>query len=116
MKRTILVTIIAVLSFSWPGKAEMNSANPHFDITFPASASKDALDGRLLLLISTNNTDEPRFQISEDLTTQQVFGIDVDAWKSGETKTIDQRAFGYPIRSLSDIKPGEYWVQARLHR
>ena len=105
MKRTILFIIVAVLSFHWSGKAEMNSANLRFDITFPASASKDALDGRLLLLISTNNTDEPRLQISEDLTTQQVFGIDVDAWKSGETKTINQSAFGYPVRSLSDIKP-----------
>ena len=117
MKRTILSFVAVVLIVSWfNSNAEMKSANVRFDITFPASAGKDALDGRLLLLISTNNTDEPRFQISEDLTTQQVFGIDVDAWKAGETKTIDQSAFGYPVRSLSDIKPGEYWVQALLHR
>ena len=109
MKRTILSFVAVVLIVSWfNSNAEMKSANVRFDITFPASASKDALDGRLLLLISTNNTDEPRFRISEDLTTQQVFGIDVDAWKAGETKTIDQGAFGYPVRSLSDIKPGEY--------
>ena len=87
-----------------------------FNITYPASASKEALDGRLLLLISTNKDEEPRFQISEDLTTQQVFGVDVDAWKPGETKTVDQNAFGYPVRSLSELKPGEYWVQALLHR
>jgi hypothetical protein len=116
MKRTILLIIVAVLSFPWSGKAELQSAKLRFDIIFPASASKDALDGRLLLLISTNKDEEPRFQISEDLTTQQVFGIDVDAWKPGETKTIDQSAFGYPVRRLSEIKPGEYWVQALLHR
>src|SRR5215213_3906544 len=92
------------------------STNPRFDITFPVSASKDPLDGRLLLLISTNKDEEPRFQISEDLTTQQVFGIDVDAWKAGETKTMTTQGFGYPVRSLSEIKPGEYWVQALLHR
>jgi len=116
MKRTILLIIVAVLSFPWSGKAEHQLANLRFNITFPASVSKDALDGRLLLLISTNKDEEPRFQISEDLTTQQVFGIDVDAWKPGETKTVDQSAFGYPVRSLSEIKPGEYWVQALLHR
>src|SRR5678810_437015 len=117
MKRTILSFVAVVLIVSWfNSNAEMKSANVRFDITFPASASKEALDGRLLLLISTNNTDEPRFQISEDLTTQQVFGIDVDAWKAGETKTVDQGAFGYPVRSLSEIKPGEYWVQGLLHR
>src|SRR5215218_12273 len=116
MKRTILLIIVAMLSFSWfTSKAEPNLANLHFEITFPASASKEPLDGRLLLLISTNKDEEPRFQISEDLTTQQVFGIDVGAWRPGETKTVDQGAFGYPVRSLSEIKPGEYWVQALLH-
>ena len=94
----------------------MSTANLRFDISFPASASKEGLDGRLLLLISTNNDSEPRLQISEDLTTQQVFGVDVDGWKSGETKAIDQNAFGYPVRTLSQVKPGEYWVQALLHR
>ena len=117
MKKTILLITIAFLSVPWfTSGAEVKPANLRFDINFPSSASKDALDGRLLLLISTNNTAEPRFQISEDLTTQQVFGIDVDAWKAGETKTMDQAAFGYPVRNLSEIKPGEYWVQALLHR
>ena len=101
-----------------PGTAEtkVSLAKPQFDISFPASASKDGLDGRLLLLLSTNNESEPRFQISDDLNTQQVFGIDVDGWKPGDTATIDASAFGYPRRSLSDVPAGEYWVQALLHR
>src|SRR5262245_21949581 len=113
------LTLALLVLFLFSTNAEMKSppaTNVRFDISFPESASKDTLDGRLLLLVSTNNTEEPRFQISEDLTTQQVFGIDVDAWKAGETKTVDQSAFGYPVRSLSEIKPGEYWVQALLHR
>ncbi len=64
-----------------------NVAGVRFNITYPASVGNEGLDGRLLLLISTNNESEPRLQISEDLTTQQVFGIDVDGWKTGETKT-----------------------------
>src|SRR6185503_3800035 len=116
MKRTILIIIVAMLSFTWFTSKAEKSANLRFDITFPASASKDALDGRLLLLISTNNDQEPRLQISEDLTTQQVFGVDVDAWKAGDKQTVDQNAFGYPVRSPADVKPGEYWVQALLHR
>src|SRR5215216_2983227 len=118
MKKPILLSFVAVvMSVLWfTSNAQMKSTNLRFDITLPASASKEALEGRLLLLISTNKDEEPRFQISEDLTTQQVFGIDVDALKPGDTKTMDQGAFGYPIRSLSEIKPGEYWVQALFHR
>ena len=117
MKKLILIKLSVLLfvlvAFSTvKSSAEMNAANIYFDISFPASAANEALDGRLLLLISTNNDREPRFQINEDLNTQQVFGLDVDGWKPGETKTVDQNAFGYPIRTLSQIKPGEYWVQA----
>jgi len=113
MKKLMLFLLVFPL---FTINAQLKSASVRFDVTFPESASKDGLDGRLLLLISTNNESEPRFQISEDLTTQQVFGVDVDGWKPGATKTIDQNAFGYPVHSLAEIKPGEYWVQALLHR
>jgi hypothetical protein len=93
-----------------------NTNNARFEISFPASLDKGPIDGRLLLLISSNTEAEPRFQINEDLNTQQVFGVDVDGWKAGESKTVDQSAFGYPRRSLADIPPGEYTVQALLHR
>jgi hypothetical protein len=92
-----------------------DAVSQRFEISFPESSSKDSLDGRLLLLISTNDK-EPRFQISEDLTTQQVFGVDVDGWKSGQTKVVDRNAFGYPVRSLAQLPAGEYWVQALLHK
>ncbi|HTG86161.1 MAG TPA: hypothetical protein VL907_03975 [Pyrinomonadaceae bacterium] len=95
---------------------ESNAAGPRFEISFPETASRDALDGRLLLLISKNNEEEPRFQINEDLTTQQVFGVNVDGWKPGQPTVVDQSAFGYPRHSLTDIPAGDYWVQALLHR
>jgi hypothetical protein len=93
-----------------------NTNSAQFEISFPAAVEKGPVDGRLLLLISTRTDGEPRFQITEDLNTQQVFGIDVDGWKAGETKAVDRNAFGYPRRSLADIPPGEYTVQALLHR
>jgi len=116
--RTLILGLLAVALFATNAelKSSEQSANIRFDISFPASSSKEALDGRLLLLLSTNNDSEPRLQISEDLTTQQVFGVDVDGWKPDQPKSVDQNAFGYPVRSLSQVKPGEYWVQALLHR
>jgi len=95
---------------------DMGVAKLGFDISFPASVSRDAIDGRVLLLLSTNNEKEPRFQISEDLSTQQVFGVDVDGLQPGEDAVVDAGAVGYPRRNLSEVPPGEYWVQALLHR
>ena len=102
-----------------PANAELKdepAAGLRFDVSFPTSASKDPLDGRLLLLISTSDAKEPRLQISEDLSTQQVFGINVDGLKPHQVATLDASAFGYPLRSLAQVPPGEYWVQGLLHR
>ena len=117
MKRHTLITfgLILLAVFLFPTNAELKS-NLRFEVSLPATASKEPLDGRLLLLISTNNEQEPRLQISEDLTTQQVFGVNVDGWKPGQTTTVDQSAFGYPLRSLSQVPAGEYWVQVLLHK
>ncbi len=112
----LTMALIFVFVFSADADLKSNAAGVRFEITFPATASKDGLDGRLLLLISTNDKQEPRFQISEDLTTQQVFGVNVEGWKPGQPMVVDQGAFGYPRRSLTDVPAGEYWVQGLLHR
>ena len=41
----------------------------------------------------------------EDLSTQQVFGVDADGLKAGQTATLDDSAFGYPLRSLEQCRP-----------
>ena len=48
--------------------------------------------------------------------TQMVFGMDVDGMKPGQPLSVDDSAIGYPVRSLSDVPAGEYYVQAVLHR
>jgi hypothetical protein len=85
-------------------------------ITYAAKYSNQPLDGRLLLLLSNNNRAEPRMQIVDGPQTQLAFGIDVENWKAGESKTITATAFGYPIQSLAQVPPGEYYVQALLHK
>lgn len=119
LRPLIAISLFLLISLTLPNEANLaNSpaASPRFVVSFPAERSKTALDGRLLLLISKNNDSEPRLQISEDLDTQQVFGVDVDGLKPDAEAIIDDNAFGYPVRSLAELAPGEYWVQALLHR
>jgi hypothetical protein len=106
--------LAAAISLHEPARATP-PAELRFEISYPAESSSRPLDGRLLLLIANNDKQEPRLQISEDPGTQQVFGIDVDGWKAGQAAIIDGAAFGYPVRSVSNLKPGDYWVQALLH-
>lgn len=87
-----------------------------FAVSFAAELSADALDGRLLLLISNDASAEPRFQINDNANTQIVFGIDVDGLAPGAEATINDGVLGYPIRSLDGLPPGRYHVQVLLNR
>ncbi len=91
-------------------------AGPSFAVSFPRERSARPLDGRLLLLISSDSTKEPRFQIADGPETQLVFGVDVDGLAPGKPAIVGSGAFGYPVTSLRDLPPGRYWVQALLNR
>ncbi|HVZ82381.1 MAG TPA: hypothetical protein VG893_01810, partial [Terracidiphilus sp.] len=107
MKRTAL----AVLLF-----CSVATAAQTFTVTFPRERSSKPLDGRLLLLLSTDPSDEPRNQINDTPRSQIVFGITMDGWKPGEPATFNDTAWGYPVHSLRDLPPGEYYVQALLNK
>lgn len=72
-------------------------------------------DGRLLLMLSSDDSDEPRFQINDGLNTQLIFGMNVENWAKDSVVTFNESVFGYPYESLKDVPPGEYNVQALLH-
>jgi hypothetical protein len=92
------------------------AATPQFSVSFPKERSARPLDGRLLLLLSTDPSAEPRLQINLSPKTQIVFGLDLDQLQPGQPAAVDDSAYGYPIRYLHDVPPGDYFVQVVLHR
>jgi len=86
-----------------------------FAVNLPTSLGDAAVDGRLLVMLSTDGANEPRFQISDRHESQQVFGVDVDGVKPGTEVVVDATAFGYPLRNLAQVPAGTYHVQALLH-
>ncbi|HEU4997112.1 MAG TPA: hypothetical protein VFT29_19985 [Gemmatimonadaceae bacterium] len=114
--RSAIAAFVAVW-LTPPGSAAQSRATGlRFEVTFPSQRSSAPLDGRLLVMISTDSSAEPRFQISDAPGTQQVFGVDVDGWKPGETRMVDASAFGYPLRSLASVPRRTYRVQALINR
>jgi hypothetical protein len=67
-------------------------------------------------MLSTDSTADPRFQVGAELSTQLLYGTDVEGWTKGQARIIDESAFGFPIRSLVSVPAGRYRVQALLHR
>jgi hypothetical protein len=87
-----------------------------FNVKINNNLHTENFDGRLLLLFSNNNAAEPRFQISDALSTQIILGKNVDQWAIGATQSIAQEAYGFPKERLSDIPAGDYYVQVLLHK
>ncbi|MEQ8424340.1 MAG: hypothetical protein RIA63_06495, partial [Cyclobacteriaceae bacterium] len=114
MKSTnsFLLFVIVLLTQCTPNQR----GGPKFAISFTSEVAEQAQDGRLLLMLSNNQKDEPRFQINDGLNTQLVFGVDVEGMKPGEEIVIDESAFGFPIRSLAEIPGGTYYAQALINR
>ncbi len=95
--------------------AALISAAPRFEIRFPASARATPVDGRLILVVATKPQPEPRFQVAWDVSTAQIYGMDVENWKPGQMVRIDENTEGYPLASVRDLKIGTYSVQAVLN-
>jgi hypothetical protein len=88
-----------------------------FSLSFPLEKSKIPLDGRLMLFLSNNNKQEPRFQIKDEPDTQLMFGADVENWQATKEFVLNaENTFGYPIQNMKDLPAGEYYGQVLLHR
>ncbi len=82
---------------------------PRISVSIDPSIMKEPVSGRIILLLSRSE----RFRPGENGTP--VFGLNVDGLVPGLPVVIDDRAFGYPVRRLSDIPNGEYFVQVFLN-
>ncbi len=74
------------------------------------------VDGRVIVILATDDETEPRFQTSWRYTGPQMFGVDVNGFALGDRAVISTETFGFPMGSLSDLQAGEYVVQAVLHK
>jgi hypothetical protein len=97
------------------GSLSLAALAADFSVTIAPSRQQQSLDGRLLVMLSTDPKAEPRFQMNDGPNTQLIFGVDVENWKPGTAQTVDAKAQGWPV-GLAHVKPGEYFVQALLHK
>jgi hypothetical protein len=87
-----------------------------FAVQYQAAVEDGPLDGRIILILARDDETEPRFQVSAGLDAVPIFGVDIEDLDPGEDAIIDAQVFGFPVESVSEIEPGEYWAQAVLHR
>ena len=77
MRTPLRLALIAIALTAATSAADDN-AGLRFEIALTEALGDEPVDGRLLVMLSTDPSDEPRFQISDRHETQQVFGVDVE--------------------------------------
>ncbi len=83
-----------------------------FELSFPKELSAAPVDGHIILILSKDSKQEPRFSVGEGTETQQAFGLDVEAWQPGAPLRIDASTQSYPLETLADLPAGDYFVEA----
>src|SRR5262249_43060763 len=123
-RRTAAGLAIALILSS--GMVACQRARPsRFSVVVPRARRAGPIDGRIMLLFSTDAKGEPRLQMREPRQqisanrntkqTFQMFGVDIDGLAPETPVTIDASALGFPRESLAQVPVGEYTVQAVLN-
>ncbi|MCK4337823.1 MAG: hypothetical protein KAX11_07750, partial [Candidatus Aminicenantes bacterium] len=121
LRKLLVVTPLFIIVLAFMSTCRLNNnkraCKLRFGVLFTEELEKGPLDGRMLLMISNDESREPRFQISSrSPNAQLIFGIDVDGVLPGDIAIFDANVFGFPLKSISEIPAGEYSVQALLHK
>ncbi|MEQ9378989.1 MAG: alpha/beta hydrolase-fold protein [Imperialibacter sp.] len=114
----LLIFVFAVSSCSDKEQANTPPPKPvlNFGISIDKKFTDGPFDGRILLVIAKTNDPEPRFQISDGPSSQMIFGITVDQLQAGTEVVVDSAVFGYPVQSIKNIPPGDYYIQGFLNK
>jgi hypothetical protein len=116
MRRTALallvcsIALVPRLSSQTAPPAANESKGTRFEISCSSSLHSAEITGRVLLRITR---DKDKWDVAQGGSL--LFGVDAEHLKPGALAIVDEDALGYPLSSLKDIPPGDYFVQAFLN-
>ena len=118
MRRLLIALAVAsALAGTVAARVQTPVRGYHFDIFRPPphAVIEGPVDGRVLLIIAKSNDTPPMNQVGRGLQSQPLFGVDVEGLNPGQSVAIDGTTRGWPVESLRDIPPGDYYAQAVLN-
>ena len=107
---------LVILAACQPTAEQQADPGISFQVSYSAVLTAEKQDGRLLLMLSTLDDNEPRFQVDNSPDTQLIFGVNVQGWAADTPTVVDASAIGFPLSDLSEVPPGTYYAQALLNR
>ena len=97
------------LRLAAPARGVAQSQGLRFEVVVPDAVRSQPVTGRVYVMISRSSSPEPYLQIGR--TGTPFFGRDIEHLAPGAAALIDASDLGTPVASLTDMPPGDYWVQ-----
>src|SRR6266581_7160759 len=90
-------------------------AAPRIEISFPTTISQKPITGRVFVIIARKDDPEPRVQVGSWDSHVPFFADDVKQLQPGQAAIIGSDTLGLPFKSLRDLVPDDYYLQAVLN-
>lgn len=127
MKLRSYICFVVVVLAGWIQASVADADAPRRSVTVTLSngVASAPETGRVFVLVTDRKDVEPRtvtritaayYFNDPSMEYAPFFGQDVGALRPGESITLSGAEEGYPFAKLRDLPPGEYAVQAILHR
>lgn len=85
-----------------------------FTLSYPATTRPGPITGRAFVFIARTGGTEPRLQAGTTRRSEPFFGVDVSDLRPGASVKVDPSTPGFPLASVGDLPPGEYFVQGMV--
>jgi S-formylglutathione hydrolase FrmB len=93
-----------------PGRARFQ-----FEVTAAPGLLAGPAEGRLIVVLGRSVSPEPRTRVGDvSLQAGPVLGVDVTDFDGRKPAVLGTGSALFPLRSLVELPPGEYWAQAVL--
>ncbi len=110
--RALALLLLVLVAVSVSAEQEKSGGVPSFQISYSSATAAGPITGRLILVLATKGSPEPRLTVSP--TGSTIFGVDIDQLRPGQPATVDATSPGYP-KSLADLPAGDYFAQAIIN-
>lgn len=84
------------------------------ELTVAPGVAAGPVTGRAFVVFTRDNSREPRFQAGSYAGGVPFFGVDVSELAPGTPAVVDAATLGFPVKSMREIPPGDYYVQGVL--
>ncbi len=110
----IVIAFVNLLVCCQTGTTDSGGSQLEFTVRYSEEAHEGPLTGRVYVMLAQSDQREPRFQVRRARGIP-FWGQNVSGLNPGEAGFVDENSFGFPLQSIRDIPPGEYYVQGFIN-